>query len=163
LKSPIVSECTRKPDFYFSTNIESHVVKKNNRPIHGRGQKKWIGKSDRLRTAEQWLILELKSWANNIGMKEPLRGDIHAIFRFYFDSYWTANNRRSRTLPDLSNLLELPQDCLQCARIIDNDTDVCCLDGSGRFPGIRNRLEIELYILDAGLFERRSNFAHLLK
>jgi Holliday junction resolvase RusA-like endonuclease len=143
---------SRKPDFYFRTKIESHVVKKNNRPIHGRGQKKWIGKSTRLRNAEQWLGLALKSYANQIGFNAALVGDLHIIFRFYFKDYFTKQNKRSRTMPDLSNLIELPADCLQSAGIIENDTDIVSFNGTGRFPGKQNELEIEIYVIQDGLW-----------
>jgi len=147
----------RQPDFYFKTKIEAHVVKKNNRPIHGRGDKKWIGKSSRLRNAESWLDLALRSYANQIGFRTPLAGDIHATFRFYFNNYFTVKNERSRTLPDLSNLFELPQDCLQSAGIIVNDTDIVSLNGSGRFPSKDNELEIELYLIKQGIYGHIAN------
>lgn len=155
LTKAIVSDTmpqNRKPDFYFRIKIDSHVVKKNNRPIHGRGQKKWIGKSARLRNAEQWLSHTLKSYANQIGFGTPLIGDIHAIFRFYFKDYFTKDNKRSRSMPDLSNLFELPADCLQSAEIIQNDTDIVSFNGSGRFPSKLNELEIELYVIKNGIF-----------
>lgn len=136
-----------KADYFISIEVESHVVKKNNRPIHGRGQKKWIGKSNRLRTMEDFLKLQFRSRANALGIRRPLSGDIHAIFRFYITNYYTAKKERSRSIPDLSNLIQLPEDCLQAAGVIENDSDIVCLDGSGRFPGDKNILEIELKVL----------------
>lgn len=141
------------PDFYAQIPVEYHAIKKNNRPIHGRGQRKWLGKSPRLKKAELDLILILrKLW----GHKSPLKGDIWAIFRFYTTGYFTAKNVRNRQMFDLSNAIELPQDCLQTAGVIENDTDIVSLDGSGRFPGTKNILEIELYVLHGGIYERRT-------
>jgi Holliday junction resolvase RusA-like endonuclease len=70
------------------------------------------------------------------------------VFRFFFLDYYTKTGERRRTLPDLSNLYEMPQDCLQTAGIIDNDTDIISHDGSRRLPGVENRLEILIYEVD---------------
>lgn len=140
-----------KPDFKVSFPVEYHVSKKNNRPIFGRGEKKWIGKSDRLKKAEAFLTLIFKSVVAR-SSTAPLKGDIHATFRFYFKDYFTKDGHRSKRLPDLSNLIQLPEDCLQTAGVIENDTDIVSLDGSGRFPGDDNRLEIELRVINDGLF-----------
>lgn len=138
--------------------VDSHISKKNNRPIHGRGEKKWIGKSERLRSAETFMHLALKSEKNRHRILKPLTGDIHATFRFFLKDYFTLKNERNRAMPDLSNLLELPQDCLQSSGVILNDCDIVCLDGSGRFPGEENVLEIELRILHSKLYDRRQRF-----
>lgn len=142
------------PTFFISIPVESHVVKKNNRPILGRGEKKWIGKSPKLKSAEEYLTYYLLS-AKHQRRLDPLKGDIHAVFRFYMTNYFTKDGKRSRAIADLSNLIELPQDCLQAAGIIENDNDIVCLDGSGRFPGKENVLEIELRVLDDGIYARR--------
>lgn len=55
-------------------------------------------------------------------------------------------------MPDLSNLIELPADCLQSAGIIENDTDIVSFNGTGRFPGKQNELEIEIYVIQDGLW-----------
>lgn len=127
-----------------------HAIKKNNRQIHGRGTKKWIGKSERLRWAEQNLTLELKQWRVKNNFFETLTGDLQVSFVFYMDNYYNKDGTRNRNMADLSNLLELPQDCLQYAGIIENDTDIVSLDGSRRCHGIENRLEIDIWQLVLG-------------
>jgi Holliday junction resolvase RusA-like endonuclease len=136
--------CLPNPIFWITLDVEDHVVKKNNRPIHGRGQKKWIGKSNRLKQAENYLTLAFKSRMNKLGL-QTITGDIHAEFQFYFRDFFTKEGKRSRRLPDLSNLIQLPEDCLQSAGVIENDTDIVCLDGSGRFPYVKNALMVKLY------------------
>lgn len=124
--------------------VNRHIVKKNRRPIHGRGTNKWIGKSEELRTAEQQLTLEMMSYKNQNNL-EMLKGDLHISFVFYMSNYFNKDGTRNRNMADLSNLIELPQDCLQYAGIIENDTDVISLDGSRRIHAIENKLEINIW------------------
>lgn len=74
--------------------------------------------------------------------------DINAKFIFYFPEtkFFTKKGERNKNLPDLSNLYEMPQDCLQFAKIIEDDTYIVSHNGSERRPieGARYWLEIEL-------------------
>lgn len=149
------------PAFHFKIDLPYHAVKKNNRPIHGRGLKKWIGKSDRLKNAEHYLTSMLMDHRIMSGYPKPLTGDLHAVFIFTFEEYFTKKGERARTLPDLSNLLELPADCLQEAGIIQNDSDICLFDGSCRLPGKKNQLEIFLYVLKDSVYQRHLKESHL--
>jgi len=129
-----------KPDFYIYLPVDKHISKKNNRPIW-RGR---IGKSKDLQNAEKYLTLAFKSRKNELKLN-TLRGDIWVIFRFYFKNYHTKQGVRSDRVNDLSNLYELPQDCLQEAGVIENDSDIVSHDRSRRLPGKENALEIEIY------------------
>ena len=135
-------------DLIFAAQIQvnSHVVKKNSRPIlhNRRTRKPFIGKSSILSASEAVLTAELRSIANKLKLYSPFTGDVHAMFIFQFNDYYTKDGVRRRNLPDLSNLIELPQDCLQRAGIIDNDTQIVSLDGSRRVPGVTNQLIIVL-------------------
>lgn len=134
--------------YYFCVNVESHVVKKNRRPIYTNKAtgKTFIGKSKELSSAEQFLELQLKSQANKQGLKEPINEPIWAILHFYFprDIFFTQKNEISKKLPDLSNLLELPMDSLQKAGVLENDTLVHSFDLSRRLYADEFRLEIFL-------------------
>lgn len=134
---------------HFDIEIEKHVVKKNNRPIW-RGR---IGKSKELIFAEDFLRRAFRTQANHQEITEPLTGPIWVIMHFYFttDRYYIKQSKRkedangkirSRKLPDLSNLYELPQDCLQAAGIILDDNLIESHDLSRRLVGENNRLEV---------------------
>lgn len=66
-------------------------------------------------------------------------------FKFIMDNYYNKDGSRNKNIADLSNLIELPQDCLQAAEIIANDGQIDSLDGSERIHGIQNLLIIEIY------------------
>ena len=51
----------------------------------------------------------------------------------------------SQRLPDLSNLYELPQDCLTEAGVIHDDHLICSHDLSRRLIGDRHALEVFLF------------------
>jgi Holliday junction resolvase RusA-like endonuclease len=100
-----------------------HIVKKNNRPIYG----KMIGKSKRLINAERYLVFQL------LGLrKEPITSYLLAKFTFYFpiNKIYTKQGTVSKHLADISNLYELPQDCLTKAGIIEDDRLIKGHDGS---------------------------------
>ena len=129
-----------KPIFSIYLPVEKLISKKNNRPIW-RGR---IGKSKDLLNAEKYLIAAFKSRKNELRIP-TLKGDLWVIFRFYFKNYHTKDGRRSERVNDLSNLYELPQDCLQAAEVIENDSDIVSHDRSRRLPGKENAIEIEIY------------------
>jgi Holliday junction resolvase RusA-like endonuclease len=128
--------------FHCRIPVKKHVVKKNNRPIHGRGTRKWLGKSKELTDAELYLIRHFAILRNQLLYGETIKGDVEITFKFYFDDFYTLQNRRRANLPDLSNLVQLPEDALQMAGVIENDAFVCSLDGSRRLPGETNELEV---------------------
>lgn len=139
--------------FHARIRVDSHVSKKNSRPIFKRGRKSFLGKSSKLVSAENALVYELRTQRNNLRINKPFRCDLHAMFLFKIKDYYVKDKvkktlRRRLTLPDLSNLLELPADCLQTAGIIENDTQICSFDLSRRLPSETNELEIFLIKFD---------------
>lgn len=60
--------------------------------------------------------------------------DINLKLIFYFPKtvYFTKKGERNQKLPDLSNLYQGPEDCLQKMQIINNDNQVISHDGSRR-------------------------------
>jgi len=138
-----------RPIFFARFKVGSHIVKKNNRPImrhRGRGTT-FIGKSTELRQAESHMSYELFKAKRDNKISYPIMTDIHCQFRFFFKDFYTKQGVRKLTLPDLSNLIQLPEDCLQEAEIIGNDTQIISLDGSRRLPGEANVLEISIWLV----------------
>lgn len=120
--------------YHFIVPVDEHVVKKNGRSIfvNKKTGRMFPGKSSKLITAEKHLINEFKKQAN----RKPIEFPINLMMLFYFrrDIFYTKRGTQSKRLPDLSNLYQLPEDCLQQAGIITNDTIVSGHDGSRRMP-----------------------------
>lgn len=131
--------------FYAMIPVDRHVSKKNSRPVYSRGGRPFIGKSDLLRTAEEHLVGALKDRLPDL-KGEMIKGSIHCTFVFGIEKgqYYTKKGIRSMKLPDLSNLIQLPEDALQKAGIIENDTNILSLDGSRRIPSNSNYIEITI-------------------
>jgi len=127
--------------------VQRHSSKKNEKEPRRRGNKTFIGKSDRAKQAEDWLILKLRSEKLKQRI-DTITDDLNAKFTFYFPEsvYYTKKGDRSKIIGDLSNLVELPADVMQKVEIIKNDTQIISLDGSRRLPieGNNYFLEIEL-------------------
>jgi Holliday junction resolvase RusA-like endonuclease len=131
--------------FYAKIDVDHHISKKNNRPIFGRGGKSFLGKSQKLRDAENSMVLQLRSQGNKYRIIEPIRSDLWCVFLFYFKNYnLRKKERRNKKLNDLSNLFELPADCLQEAKIIEDDGQIQSFDLSRRLPADHNYLELFL-------------------
>jgi Holliday junction resolvase RusA-like endonuclease len=132
--------------FKCSLLLDHHAIKKNSREIHRNWKtgQPFIGKNQKLTVAENILLTKLIYMRNKHRIFEPISEDIQVKFIFYCKNYYTKKNERSKNLPDLENLISLPQDCLQKAEIILNDRLIQSLDGSRIKPGEENRLDIEI-------------------
>jgi Holliday junction resolvase RusA-like endonuclease len=130
--------------FHAKVEVDSHVSKKNNRPIHARGRKRFIGKSQKLVSAEKHLQFEILNALNKAKIYEPIEGEIHAMYHFHFG----PDKRRSYALTDLSNLFEIVSDSLQTSKgfrgAIKNDRQIKSFDGSRKFLNSSTYLEIFL-------------------
>ena len=131
--------------------VISHVVKKNNRPvfINKRSGRMFPGKSQKLKLAENGMISTLRNmyflWCKeNKQDFSPIKHQISCKMTFIMDNYLTKKGEINRKIPDLSNLYELPQDCLQIAGVIENDSLIASHDGSRRLLGTENKLIIEI-------------------
>lgn len=116
------------------------MTKKNKRPIfrNRRTGRVFLGKSGRLRSAETAAVWELKSallgWGRNAEIVFPIVEPVAVRFMFY---------RKTHRRCDLSNLLELPQDALVKAGILQDDSLIESLDGSRKLYDPKNpRTEI---------------------
>lgn len=133
--------------FYAKIEVDRQISKKNARPIFKSGGKPFLGKSQQLRSAENSMVLQLRSQGNKLGITEPIRSDLWCMFLFYFKDYHLRKKaKRSMRVNDLSNLFELPADCLQTAGIILDDNQICSFDLSRRLPGDRNY--VEMFLID---------------
>lgn len=137
--------------FYLRIPVEHHAVKKNNRQIHfnKRTGRRFIGKSERLGCAEKELTdAFLRAKEYNVISTYPITFPVQVTMRFFFakEKFFTKAGTINKKLPDLSNLYQLPEDCLQKAGIIYDDHLICSHDGSRRLPHpSRNYLEIEVF------------------
>lgn len=137
--------------FHCKINVENHVVKKNNRPIYKNKAtgKVFLGKSTRLVSAENNLIMELRrAWFNSPDFpKTPIEYPINVKMIFWFNDkeFFTKKGKISKHIPDLSNLYQLVEDCMQKASIIENDHWISGHDGSRRKPTLdHSYLEITI-------------------
>lgn len=119
-----------------------HIVKKNSRPIW-RGR---IGKSKELVAAEEYLTAYLK---NFLDKHHPITDKVGCCLTFIFG----PDQKRSYSLTDISNLYELPQDCLQKSGILKNDRLIAHHDGSRKKLGARTLLKIKLSLYNEELGE----------
>jgi len=135
--------------FQCYVKVPKHVVKKNRRPImsNRRTGRRFLGKSIELVGAERLLINAFRTQMIRNPEFKMITEPIWCVFLFYFpaEDFVVKNGKRkgklSGRLPDLSNLLELPQDALQSAGVIENDGLICSLDLSRRVPGSCHALE----------------------
>lgn len=145
--------------FYMRIPVEYHSVKKNNRQImrNRRTGKMFLGKSGRLVSAEQELLtamLSAKEYNVLEKKKYPITTPVQVTMKFYFSKYFTKKGLVNKKLPDLSNLYQLPEDCLQKAGIIFDDYLIFSHDGSRRLPNqIMDYLEIEIFHYESKILD----------
>lgn len=147
LKTDLNFSMTQDIMFKCKVLVSRHSSKKNEKRAifdHGRT---FLTKSKKAKVSENFLkqrliIEKLKQ------RLETITCDLNAKYTFYFPEtiYFTKKGERSKKLPDISNLFELPSDVMQSINIIHNDTQICSFDGSRRLPSDDGKywLEIEL-------------------
>lgn len=138
--------------FHARVEVERHFAKKNGREIkYSRSRRRlFLGKSDALHGAEEFLTFALHEHARARGLENPIECPVWCVMLFTFSEpeFFTLKGPVSKTLPDLSNLYELPQDCLQSAAVLSNDTQIVAHDLSRRLPGAST--ELELWLIEPG-------------
>ena len=126
--------------------VDKHHIKKNSREIHiNRATgKRFIGKSKELAMGEAYLTQRLYQEGLKMGIRSPIQDSIIANFLFYFreEDFRFKNGKEKRR--DLSNLYQLPEDCLVAAGIIEDDSLIYNHGFSTKLvtPGDSNMLEI---------------------
>lgn len=130
------------PLFKINLEVNKNWSQKNNNRIRFTGKRFFLGKQEALIRDRDYLVLALKNaWKN----KPTINGPIHAKFTFGFANYYTAKGKMNLKLGDLSNLVQLPEDCLQKAGIIADDALIMSLDGTRKTPSVKNELTIEIF------------------
>lgn len=133
--------------------LDKHTVKKNSRPIFRNRStgRAFIGKSQGLHSAEAHLISEFRRAILRKPNFKEIDQPIWCVFLFYFKAndfvvkQGPRRGRLSQRIPDLSNLVELPADCLTKAGIISDDHLICSLDLSRRLPAEHCALEVFIF------------------
>lgn len=129
--------------FHAKIPVARHMSKKNSRPIHKRGARSFIGKSDDLIKMEKYLRWAFLG-AFQDQVQTPINEPIHAIYHFHFG----PDISRAYALSDLSNLFEIVSDSLQCTKkyagVIKNDRQIKAYDGSRKFKNKTSFLEVFL-------------------
>jgi Holliday junction resolvase RusA-like endonuclease len=114
--------------FELLIEVEKHVVQKNRQQIRFSKSKRrrFIAKSDQAQRAANELTQRLLIYKLQNRL-ETIDFDVTAEFIFYYpqSKFFTKKGVRSKNLADVSNLIELPQDCLQKSKILADDNLIC--------------------------------------
>lgn len=110
------------------------MTKKNHRPIYRAGGRPFIGKSQSLRDAEEFIYWRLIDQKRKNGILSCIAIPVQITFLFY---------RKTHRRCDLSNLYELPQDALVKSGVLQDDALIESHDGSRKLYDRENpRTEI---------------------
>lgn len=144
-----------RPLFHARIEVGSHVVKKNSKTIKNRRTKSgaikpYIGNTQRQASAQDFLVLELRRRAADICLDKPIHDSVWAMLLFFYPNsqFFTQRGQINRKLPDLSNLYELPQDALQKAGILKNDSQIMSHDLSRKLPSGDENFYLEIFLLE---------------
>lgn len=155
-KSPRIYGHRPAPFFICVIQLEKHGSKKNRKTIarNRKTGKMFIRSDDAEALISQSMTKRFFYEAQAQGIMKPYTGPVWMQATFVFkreDFFCKAKGkggpagRRNSKIPDLSNLYQLPEDCLQSAKVIENDSQIDSHDGSRRIPGDSTRLELRLY------------------
>lgn len=139
--------------FKCKIQVPKHSIKKNSKQIFQNKAtgKRFIASNSKAQYLENYLTHQLLIQKLKQRL-ETIEFDLSASFKFYFPEnvYLTKLGKRSHRVADLSNLLEAPQDALQKAKVILNDSLICELNDCKRLISGDSffYLEIELKKLD---------------
>jgi Holliday junction resolvase RusA-like endonuclease len=127
--------------------VDRHASKKNEKTIRKVGNKRFIGNKDKCDISTKWMLQKLTSERFKQRIT-TIDCDVNLCCTFYYPYtvYFTKKGVRSLTIGDLSNLYELPQDCLQSVGIIENDTLIVSHNGSSRQPIKSNEYYLKIVI-----------------
>ncbi len=135
--------------------LDHHGILKNNKKIkkNWKTGQRYIGASDNALVDKDKLITLLIQEKVLQRFNEPIEIYVNGCFKFYFPlkKYRTKEGNISKNLPDLSNLYELPQDCLQSVGILTDDHYIESHDGSRRLPSLLKGMNPESYYIEITL------------
>lgn len=114
------------------TVVDRHIVKKNRRPIFMRGNRPFVGKSDDLKHAQNHLELHFESALEASRNGKPIDEPVWVIYWFEIPKSYaiTKKGEVRKNLAELSNLYELPQDCMESAGLLVSDGQIQAHDFS---------------------------------
>lgn len=137
-----------KPIFSSVFSLPAHGIKKNNKQIryNRRTGKSFIASNQNVLNLEQMLtkLLYLDNKDKNVFIDYPIRAMF--LFKFPLKEYYTKRKTINQRLGDLSNLYQLPEDCLEKAGILKNDALIMSHDGSRKLPTDKLTCELEIYL-----------------
>lgn len=152
--------------FKASFPMPSHFVKKNGRGKtirkNWKTKKNFIGKSDEAVWAENVLIDRLILAKRQTSQTEIITGDLWliAIFEFKKEDFFAQTGIRKKTSPNVSNLVQIVEDCLQVPKknsrgssIIVDDDQIRSLDWTRAVAG--DSTALHLYLLDYEQAQKR--------
>lgn len=122
--------------FSISYQVPTHSIKKNQRPIYRdfKTGKPFLGKTQEKKDIENLHVSYLMQMACQQNL-ETITDDLEAEFLFVYpkQELFTLGKkpRRKLNLGDLSNLIQMPEDALQKAKIIKNDAQILSYGSSG--------------------------------
>lgn len=137
-------------------DLTGHIIKKNNRRIlkNRRTGQSFIGKSSKQIFGENYLTSQLVKSRIKQKLFEPINTPVWCIFLFYFKNYYVKKQKKnepprvSSNVGDLSNLYQMPEDCLQEAGIIKDDSLIVSHDMSRKLPSQTGRDYLDIFVID---------------
>ena len=119
--------------FKCSFDVSKHFSQKNTKRIF----KNRLVQDPKEQHHKNYLIQKLIIAKLKNKLDEPIKCDINLSITFVFpySVYFTKKDQRSKKIPDLSNIIQGPEDALIKAKIIEDDTQVIGLDGCQRIAG----------------------------
>lgn len=146
--------------FHAKIEVPAHAILKNGKAIRkirrkvGRAMdvKRFIGKTVTQMKAEEFITLKLSA-ARNLSSAEvirqlPINRPVWCIFWFYYNDFYTKKGQMRLNIGDLSNLYQMPEDCLQKVGILSNDAWISSHDLSARLPSNDGLNWLEIFVLD---------------
>jgi len=133
-----------KKELLFQTIIEVpfHGILKNNKQIfiNKKTGKRFLTSSDKCKLAQSIIINKLTAdkYSKKLNtINEPVVAEF--CFSYPKEIYYTKKGVKSNKVADMSNLYQLPEDCLQRSGILENDSLIENHGNSLRVPSINDK------------------------
>lgn len=135
--------------FHFITEVSGFSSKKNNKSIYrGKGGRPFIATNSKYKALDDILVLHLRRRAAELHLVKTISHPVRCVFHFFSPSWVTKRGTINRRAGDLSNLFLGPEDALQKAGIIDDDSQILSYDGSRKILSQDTKIEIYLFKID---------------
>lgn len=125
-------------DLLFHCSIPGRCyIKKNTKRVFGRGRKKRVIYSPNYMGWEELALAYITRAKLRLGLVKPIEEKVTLKCCFYF------KDRQAE--PDLSNIIESPQDALVKAKVLKDDKLIYSLDGSRKYFGFEPHMDLYVY------------------